>query len=90
MLALTILGNNSAIPAFGRHPTAQVLQTDNDSFLIDCGEGTQTQLTKFKIRKSKFYISSSWRPLLWFDRTAYQYGLVGAYANITYICTSTA
>jgi ribonuclease Z len=53
MLALTILGNNSAIPAFGRHPTAQVLQTDNDSFLIDCGEGTQTQLTKFKIRRSK-------------------------------------
>jgi ribonuclease Z len=53
MLVLTILGNNSAIPAFGRHPTAQVLQTDNDSFLIDCGEGTQTQLTKYKIRRSK-------------------------------------
>ncbi len=53
MLALTILGNNSAIPAFGRHPTAQILQTDNDSFLIDCGEGTQTQLTKYKIRRSK-------------------------------------
>jgi ribonuclease Z len=53
MLALTILGNNSAIPAFGRHPTAQILQTENDSFLIDCGEGTQTQLTKYKIRRSK-------------------------------------
>lgn len=53
MLVLTILGNNSAIPAFGRHPTAQILQTDNDSFLIDCGEGTQTQLTKYKIRRSK-------------------------------------
>ena len=53
MLVLTIIGNNSAIPAFGRHPTAQVLQTDNDSFLIDCGEGTQTQLTKYKIRRSK-------------------------------------
>jgi ribonuclease Z len=53
MLALTILGNNSAIPAFGRHPTAQILQTEHDSFLIDCGEGTQTQLTKYKIRRSK-------------------------------------
>lgn len=53
MLILTILGNNSSIPAFGRHPTAQILQTDNDSFLIDCGEGTQTQLTKYKIRRSK-------------------------------------
>ena len=53
MLALTILGNNSAIPAFGRYPTAQVLQTDDDSFLIDCGEGTQMQLAKYKLRKSK-------------------------------------
>ena len=53
MLALTILGNNSAIPAFGRNPTAQVLQLGDDTFLIDCGEGTQLQMTKYKIRRSK-------------------------------------
>lgn len=53
MLALTILGNNSAIPAFGRNPTAQVLQTQEDIFLIDCGEGTQMQISKYKIRKSR-------------------------------------
>ncbi len=53
MLALIILGNNSALPAFGRNPTAQVLQTNNDLYLIDCGEGTQLQMSKFKIRKSK-------------------------------------
>lgn len=53
MLALTILGNNSAIPAFGRNPTSQVLQTQDDIFLIDCGEGTQLQLSKYKIRKSR-------------------------------------
>ena len=53
MLALTILGNNSAIPAFDRNPTAQVLQTQEESFLIDCGEGTQMQMTKYKIRRSK-------------------------------------
>src|SRR6266566_2858414 len=53
MLALTILGNNSAIPAFDRHPTAQVLQNNEQSFLIDCGEGTQMQMDKYKIRKSK-------------------------------------
>lgn len=53
LLALTILGNNSAIPAFGRNPTAQVLQTPDDFFLIDCGEGTQLQMSKFKIRRSK-------------------------------------
>ncbi len=53
MLALTILGNNSAIPAFDRNPTAQVLQTHEESYLIDCGEGTQMQMTKYKIKRSK-------------------------------------
>ena len=53
MLALTILGNNSAIPAFDRNPTSQVLQTLDESYLIDCGEGTQMQLSKYKIRKSR-------------------------------------
>ena len=55
MLALTILGNNSALPAFGRNPTAQVLQTSNEHYLIDCGEGTQMQLTKYKIKKSRIH-----------------------------------
>lgn len=53
MLALTILGNNSAIPAFDRFPTAQVLQTQEDAYLIDCGEGTQMQMAKYKIKRSK-------------------------------------
>ena len=53
MLAVTILGNNSAIPAFKRHPTAQVVQTAEQSFLIDCGEGTQMQMIEYKIRSSK-------------------------------------
>lgn len=53
MFALTILGNNSAIPAFDRNPTAQVLQTMDESFLIDCGEGTQMQLSKYKIKRSR-------------------------------------
>ena len=53
LFGLTILGNNSAIPAFDRHPTAQVLYLDEQIFLIDCGEGTQMQLAKYKIRRSK-------------------------------------
>jgi len=53
LFALTILGNNSAIPAFGRNPTAQILQMIDESFLIDCGEGTQLQLSKYKIKRSK-------------------------------------
>jgi ribonuclease Z len=53
MLGLTILGNNSALPAFDRHPTAQVLTLEDQLFLIDCGEGTQMQLAKYKIRRSR-------------------------------------
>jgi len=53
MLALTILGNNSAIPAFDRFPTAQVLQTQEEAYLIDCGEGTQMQMARYKIKRSK-------------------------------------
>ena len=53
MLSLTILGNNSAIPAFDRNPTAQLLHWLEDSYLIDCGEGTQMQMMKYKIRRSK-------------------------------------
>ncbi len=45
-----ILGSNSAAPAFGRHPTAQLLQIQEENFLIDCGEGTQMQMQRFKVR----------------------------------------
>lgn len=53
MLSVTILGNNSAIPAHGRNPTSQVLQTQDESYLIDCGEGTQQQLMKYKVRRKR-------------------------------------
>jgi ribonuclease Z len=53
MLAVTILGNNSAVPAFDRHPTSQVVTIDGNLFLVDCGEGTQVQMIKYKIRRSK-------------------------------------
>ncbi|WP_298301292.1 ribonuclease Z [Hydrotalea sp.] len=53
MFGVTILGNNSALPAYDRHPTAQVVTLNDQLLLIDCGEGTQTQLSKYKIRRSK-------------------------------------
>ncbi|MEP6927110.1 MAG: ribonuclease Z [Ginsengibacter sp.] len=53
MLSVTILGNNSAVPTHNRHPTAQVIQTLDHTFLIDCGEGTQMQMNMYKIRRSK-------------------------------------
>jgi len=53
MFAVTILGNNSAVPAFNRHPTSQVVTLNGSNYLVDCGEGTQIQLINYKIRRSK-------------------------------------
>ena len=53
MFGVTILGNNSAIPAFDRHPTAQVVTMNEQMFLFDCGEGTQMQFSAYKIKRSR-------------------------------------
>lgn len=50
---VTILGVNSAVPVFSRHPSSQVLVHDGTHLMIDCGEGTQSQLTRCKIKRSK-------------------------------------
>ncbi len=50
---LTILGCYAATPRSLTNPTSQVLEMKNRMFLIDCGEGTQVQLRKNKIRFSK-------------------------------------
>lgn len=47
---LTVLGNSSGGPFHGRHYTSQVLQSGSHIFLIDCGEGTQMQLFRHRIR----------------------------------------
>jgi ribonuclease Z len=47
---LTILGCSSATPTSTRNPTAQLLQVAGRFFLIDCGEATQIQLRKYKIK----------------------------------------
>lgn len=51
--SVTILGSNSALPTSERYPTAQLLNVSERFFLIDCGEGTQIQLRKYKIKFSK-------------------------------------
>lgn len=51
--SLKILGSNSATPAYGRHHTAQVLNVGRHHFLIDCGEGTQERLVKYKVHTWK-------------------------------------
>ena len=51
--SLTVLGNSSALPTSKRFPSACVLNIHERFFLIDCGEGTQIQLRKFKIKLGK-------------------------------------
>lgn len=49
-MTLTILGCHSATPRHDAHPTAQVLEVKGHLFLIDCGEGTQVQLRRRKVK----------------------------------------
>lgn len=49
---LTILGCYAATPRTFTNPTSQVLEINNRLFLIDCGEGTQVQLRKNKVKFS--------------------------------------
>ncbi len=50
---LTFLGTNSALPAHGRFPTAQVLNVCDRHFLIDCGEGTQARMLEHQVKRHK-------------------------------------
>ncbi|MGK7391594.1 MAG: ribonuclease Z [Candidatus Cyclobacteriaceae bacterium M2_1C_046] len=48
---VTIFGSNSALPAYGRNHSAQLVQIEDLHCLMDCGEGTQLQLAS---QKGKF------------------------------------
>ena len=52
-MKLHILGCYAATPRTLTNPTSQVLEIKNHLFLIDCGEGTQVQLRKNKIKFSR-------------------------------------
>jgi ribonuclease Z len=47
---LTVLGNGSATPTYFRHPSAHVLNVHDHLFLIDCGEGTQIQFYRHRVK----------------------------------------
>ncbi|WKK64925.1 ribonuclease Z [Lutimonas zeaxanthinifaciens] len=52
-LRLTILGCHSATPRSLTYTSSQFLEMNNECCLIDCGEGTQRQLRKYKIKFSR-------------------------------------
>ncbi|NGM62589.1 ribonuclease Z [Sphingobacterium sp. SGG-5] len=51
-----VLGNSSATPMYDRHPTSQLVNFNEQFFLIDCGEGTQMQLFRYGVKSNKISV----------------------------------
>ncbi|MFP4471643.1 MAG: ribonuclease Z [Bacteroidales bacterium] len=49
----TILGSSSATPTSKRNPSSILLNMNYKFFLVDCGEGTQIQLRRFRFKIQK-------------------------------------
>ena len=52
-MKLHILGCHAATPRSTTNPTSQVLESRNQLFLIDCGEGTQVELRRKRLKFSR-------------------------------------
>lgn len=52
---VTILGCGSAMPTTLHNPPSQLVDVNEKLFMIDCGEGTQLQMRKYKTRMSKLH-----------------------------------
>jgi ribonuclease Z len=52
---VTILGCGSAMPTTLHNPPSQLIEVNDKLFMIDCGEGTQLQMRKFKTRIGKLH-----------------------------------
>jgi len=50
---VTILGCGAATPTARHSPTAQLVNIHDKYFLIDCGEGTQVQMRKFRLKMQR-------------------------------------
>ncbi|MBR6087239.1 MAG: ribonuclease Z [Prevotella sp.] len=50
-----ILGCGSALPTRHHNPSSQIIEVRGKYFMIDCGEGTQTQVRRSKTSFSKLY-----------------------------------
>lgn len=52
-IRVKILGSNSAAPAHRRHHTSQLVNIEGQYYLVDCGEATQLQLKRYKLRAQR-------------------------------------
>ena len=53
MFQVRVIGTSAAIPTTSRLPSAQVVTINDRHHLVDCGEGTQMQLIKQKVKFSR-------------------------------------
>lgn len=53
MFQVQVLGTGASIPTNTRLPSAQIVTINDRHHLVDCGEGTQMQLLRHKIRFSR-------------------------------------
>lgn len=53
MFQVQILGTSSAIPTHSRLPSSQVVTINDRNHIIDCGEGTQMQLLKYRVKLAR-------------------------------------
>ncbi|HMA69413.1 MAG TPA: ribonuclease Z [Candidatus Mcinerneyibacterium sp.] len=54
MIEIFTLGTGSAVPSLKRNHSSTAIRRDGDIFLFDCGEATQLQIQKVKLKHSKF------------------------------------
>ncbi|MBO5563364.1 MAG: ribonuclease Z [Bacteroidales bacterium] len=51
--SVTMLGTASAMPVVNRNQSAQALQVHGRLFLVDCGEGVQNQMVRYRVPMMK-------------------------------------
>src|SRR3977135_1849364 len=54
-MKIVLLGTSSAVPTLTRGLSSTALIREGDVFLFDCGEGTQVQLMRSGIRRSRIH-----------------------------------
>ncbi len=54
-MRIVLLGTSSAIPTLTRGLSSTALVRDGDVFLFDCGEGTQVQLMRSTVKRSRIH-----------------------------------
>src|ERR1700722_15058 len=54
-MKIVLLGTSSAVPTLTRGLSSTALIRDGDIFLFDCGEGTQVQLMRSGVRRSRIH-----------------------------------